>query len=71
VQIAALGIGIGAVGGYALAKTASAFFDRVTLPSALPLAGAAAVLIAAAIVAALVPATRAARVDVLQALRSE
>jgi predicted permease len=71
VQIAALGIGIGAVGGYALAKTASAFFDRVTLPSALPLAGAAAVLIAAAVVAALVPATRAARVDVLQALRSE
>jgi ABC-type antimicrobial peptide transport system permease subunit len=33
--------------------------------------GAAAVLIGAAIVAALIPAARAARVDVLQALRSE
>jgi ABC-type antimicrobial peptide transport system permease subunit len=33
--------------------------------------GAASVLIAAAVVAALMPAARAARVDVLQALRSE
>ena len=33
--------------------------------------GAAAVLIAAAVVASLMPAARASRVDVLQALRSE
>jgi ABC-type lipoprotein release transport system permease subunit len=37
----------------------------------LPLVGAAAVLIAAAGVASLMPAARASRVDVLQALRSE
>jgi ABC-type lipoprotein release transport system permease subunit len=36
-----------------------------------PVIGAAVVLFAAAIVASLVPATRASRVDVLQALRSE
>jgi len=33
--------------------------------------GAAAVLIAAAVMASLMPAARAARVDVMQALRSE
>ena len=38
---------------------------------AVPVAGSAAVLIAAALVASLVPAARAARVDVMQALRSD
>ena len=38
---------------------------------AVPILGAAAVLVGAAVVAALMPAARASRVDVLQALRSE
>jgi ABC-type lipoprotein release transport system permease subunit len=46
-------------------------FWTVQLPGALPLIGAAVVLIGAAIAASLLPATRASRVDVLQALRSE
>jgi len=71
VLIAAIGIAAGAVGGYALALVASRFFDHVQLPGALPLLGAAAVLIGAAMVASLMPAVRASRVDVLQALRSE
>jgi len=71
VLIAAIGIAAGAVGGYALALVASRFFDHVQLPGALPLLGAAAVLIGAAVVASLMPAVRASRVDVLQALRSE
>ena len=41
------------------------------LPGVLATLGAAAVLMGAAIVASLMPAARAARVDVLQALRSE
>jgi ABC-type lipoprotein release transport system permease subunit len=41
------------------------------MPGALPVLGAAAVLIAAAVVASLMPAARASHVDVLQALRSE
>ena len=41
------------------------------MPGVLPIAGAAFVLLAAAVVASLLPAARAARVDVMQALCSE
>jgi ABC-type antimicrobial peptide transport system permease subunit len=41
------------------------------LPGALPVAAAAAVMVTAAVAASLMPAARASRVDVLQALRSE
>ena len=71
VRIAAIGIAAGAAGGYALARVAARFFANVQLPGALPVIGAAAVLIGAAVVASLMPAARASRVDVLQALRSE
>jgi predicted permease len=71
VVIAAIGIATGAVGGYALARVAARVFGQVQLPGAVSVASAAAVLIGAAIVASLMPAARASRVDVLQALRSE
>jgi putative ABC transport system permease protein len=71
VVIAAIGIGAGAIGGYALAQVASRFFTDLQLPGAVPVIGAAAVLVGAAVVASLMPASRASRVDVLQALRSE
>ena len=70
-RIAALGIVLGAAGGYAIARVTEGFFGTVQLPGAPPVIGAAAVLITAAIVASLIPAARAARVDVVQALRSE
>ena len=69
--IASMGIAAGAAGGYALASLTSRFFASVEVPGVLPLTGAAAVLIGAAVVASLMPAARASRVDVLQALRSE
>ncbi len=71
VWIATIGIAAGAVGGYALARTAVRFVEQVQLPGILPVLGAAIVLIVAAAVASLTPAARASRVDVLQALRSE
>jgi putative ABC transport system permease protein len=71
VRTAAVGIAAGAAGGYALARIAGAFFENVELPGVLPVIGAAIVLIGAAVGASLMPATRASRVDVLQALRSE
>jgi len=71
VLIAAIGIAAGAAGGYALARLAAGLVDHVQLPGAWTIAGAAAVLVTAAMVASLMPAARASRVDVLQALRSE
>jgi predicted permease len=71
VVIAAIGIAAGSVGGYALTRMAAGFFGQVKLPGVMAVASAAALLVSAAIVASLVPAARAARVDVLQALRSE
>jgi len=71
VVIAAVGIVVGAIGGYAIAALADWLFVPIPLPGAVPVAVAAAVLVMAAAVASLMPAARASRVDVLQALRSE
>jgi predicted permease len=69
--IAAIGVAAGAAGGYVLALVAAKFLASVQMPGALPIAGAATVLIGAAIIASLMPAARASHVDVVQALRSE
>jgi predicted permease len=69
--IAAAGIIVGALGGIVLTRFAGALFGVIQMPSLLPIAGAAALLVTAAILASLLPAARASRVDVVQALRSE
>ncbi len=69
--IAAIGVGAGAAGGYVLTRVAARYLPAVQMPGALPVLAAAAVLIGAAVIASLMPAARASRVDVLQALRSE
>ena len=69
--IAAVGIASGAAGGWALARITARFVENVHLPGALPVAGAAIILVVAAVAASMMPAVRASRVDVLQALRSE
>jgi len=66
-----VGITAGALAGYGLARVASTYVEAVRMPGVLPAIVAAAVLAAAALVASLIPAVRASRVDVLQALRSE
>jgi len=71
VVIATAGITAGAVFGYVLARAASTYFVTARMPGVLPAVGAAAVLTGAALIASLIPAARASRVDVLQALRSE
>ena len=58
-------------GGYLLVGAVARFVGQMQLPGVLPVVGAATVLIAAALVASLMPAARASRVDVMQALRSE
>jgi len=69
--IASAGIASGAVGGLLLVGVASGYIPDVRIPGALPTLGAAMILVAAAILASLVPAARASSVDVIQALRSE
>ena len=69
--IAVVGVAAGAIGGYLLTLTAARMITDTQVPGMLPAGAAAAVLIGAALVASLVPAARASRVDVLQALRSE
>ena len=69
--IVAAGIAAGAVGGYVFSRVASTYLETVRVPGVLPAVVAAAVLTGAAVIASLIPAARASRVDVLQALRSE
>jgi putative ABC transport system permease protein len=69
--IAAIGVAAGALGGYAIAFVVRRVFEHVQMPGPLALAGAAVVLIGAAAIASLMPAVRAARIDVLRALRTE
>jgi putative ABC transport system permease protein len=71
VVIVAVGIVAGAACGYAFATLASSYLGNVRLPGALPTLSAAAVLAGTAVLASLMPAARASRVDVLRALRSE
>jgi predicted permease len=69
--IVTIGIVAGVLGGYAVGRVAESFFHALQLPGVLTVLGAAAILGGAAVVASLVPAARAARVDVLQALQPE
>jgi len=62
-------VAAGGLGGYALARLAGSYFSVVRMPGAWPVA--ASVLVGAAVAASVLPAARAARVDVIQVLRSE
>jgi predicted permease len=69
--MAAAGVLAGAAFGFVLARLGGRYFLDVKMPGALPVFVSAFVLMAVAIVASVLPAARAARVDVMQALRSE
>ncbi len=69
--MAAAGVIAGAAFGFVLARLAGRYFLDVKMPGALPVLVSAFVLMAVAVIASVLPAARAARVDVMQALRSE
>ncbi len=71
VVIAGGGIVVGVVGGLLLTRVVSGYLGEMQMPSAWAIAAAALVLAAAAVAASLVPAARAAKVNVAQALRAE
>jgi predicted permease len=69
--MAVAGVIAGAIGGFVLARLAGSYFSEIRMPDATPVVASIAVLLAAAVIASALPAARAARVDVMQALRSD
>src|SRR5213594_4246805 len=69
--MAAAGVVAGAACGYLLVRLARSSFEGVQMPGSLPVVVSVVVLLAAAVVASVLPAARAAQVDVTEALRSE
>ncbi len=69
--MASAGIAAGLIGGYLAARIAVRYIDQMQMPGGIAVFGAAAVLLVAAIAASIVPAARAARVNVIEALRAE
>jgi putative ABC transport system permease protein len=69
--LAAIGVAAGALVGWVLSRLAGNYVPALQLPGPIPLIGSAAVILAAAVLASLVPAARAARVDTVQALRAD
>jgi putative ABC transport system permease protein len=69
--MAAAGVLAGAAFGLVLARLAGRYLLDVKMPGALPVFVSAFALMAVAVIASVLPAARAARVDVMQALRSE
>jgi putative ABC transport system permease protein len=69
--MAAAGVLAGAVFGFVVARVAGRYFGDLKMPGALPVIVSAFLLLSAAVIASWLPAARAARVDVMQAMRSE
>jgi predicted permease len=69
--IAGIGVGAGVVFGIALARVISRYVAEAHLPGVLTFVASAFVILAAAVIASAVPAARAARVNAVEALRSE
>ncbi len=69
--MAGVGVVAGALFGVVAMRLAGSYFGDLKMPGALPVIVSALVLLGAAVVASMLPAARAARVNVIQALHSE
>jgi len=69
--IAGIGVGMGVVFGLIFAHGIGRYVAEVHLPGILPFVASAFDILAAAVIASAVPAARAARVNAVEALRSE
>jgi predicted permease len=69
--IASIGVTAGVLVGFVFARAIGTYTAEMQLPGILPLLASAAVILVAAVIASALPAIRAARVDAVQALRSE
>ncbi len=71
VWMAVGGIVAGSVCGFALARLMASYFPDLRMPGIVPTLGSAMILLVAAVIASVLPAARAASVDVMQAMRSD
>ncbi|MGA2170220.1 MAG: ADOP family duplicated permease [Terracidiphilus sp.] len=71
VWMAGTGVGAGLVVGFVLARAIGKYVTEIHQPGALAFIASAAVILGAAVIASGVPAARAARVNAVEALRSE
>src|SRR5215467_3181246 len=69
--MAAIGVVAGGFVGWGLSRLAGNYVQERQLPGPVPLLGSAAVILMAAVLASMIPAARAARVDTVEALRAE
>jgi putative ABC transport system permease protein len=69
--IAGIGVAAGVIIGFASARAIGKYMAQMQQPGALAFASSAAVILIAAVVAAAIPAARAARVNPMEALRTE
>jgi putative ABC transport system permease protein len=69
--IGVIGIVTGAIAGLVLTRVVSSYITEIETPGLVPILAAAAVLVTSAILASLMPAARASRVDVISALRAD
>jgi len=69
--IASIGVGTGVVVGFAFARAIGKYVTEVQQPGVLSIVASAVVILVAAVTASAVPAMRAARVNAVEALRSE
>ena len=69
--MAGIGVGAGVVVGFALSRAIAKYVAEIHQPGALAFVASAVVILGAAVIASAVPAARAARVNAVEALRSE
>lgn len=69
--MAMAGLALGCACGYGLWQLAGSLLADLKTPGVAPIAGSALILLLSAVIASVVPAARAARIDVIQALRTE
>jgi predicted permease len=69
--MAGAGVVAGLVCGFAFARLAANYSNNIKMPGVMPVLGSALLLLVAAVIASVVPALRAARVDLLKALRAD
>src|SRR5262249_50751943 len=69
--IAAIGVAAGGILGFVFSRLLGGYIQDWRLPGLPPLIGSVGVILAATVIASVLPAARAARVDIMQALRSD